>query len=70
MTTHPMRQAVILILSLVSAAISFASPVDQLRSISHFAFGGVGVAGTTSEGPQKGLSLGGSECETRRVDAG
>jgi hypothetical protein len=45
-----MREAVILILSLVSAAISFASPVDQLRSISHFAFGGVGVAGTTSEG--------------------
>jgi hypothetical protein len=45
-----MRRAVILICSLVGAAISFASPVDQLRSISHFAFGGVGVAGTTSEG--------------------
>lgn len=49
-TKHRMRTAALLRLSLAGAAISFASPVDQLRSISYFAFVGVGIAGTTSAG--------------------
>jgi hypothetical protein len=45
-----MRQALVIFLALADAIALVASPIDQLRSISYFAFGGVGVAGTTSQG--------------------
>jgi hypothetical protein len=45
-----MRQALVIFLAFADAIALVASPIDQLRSISYFAFGGVGVAGTTSQG--------------------
>ena len=45
-----MRRALIIFLALVGAVGAVAAPIDQLRSVAYFAFGGVGVAGTTSQG--------------------
>jgi hypothetical protein len=50
-TSPAVRQALIIFLALAAGAVGAAvAPIDQLRSISYFAFGGVGVAGTTSQG--------------------
>ena len=45
-----MRRALIIFLALADAVGVVAAPIDQLRSVSYFAFGGVGVAGTISQG--------------------